>query len=187
MADLKLDILVLPTYNLLTLGVIDNSTYPEIVPSSPLLTVTVPGFDPIEIAFTMNTTNLYDSLDLGLSSEGDDLQILPDGIYTLKYSVVNVEILTYVEKSILRVDKLQEKFDNAFMQLDMMTCDGKLKKQAKVELTGIWFFIQSAIASANNCDVIGANALYKKADTLLDTFLKNDCGCSGNNFLINYF
>lgn len=188
MASLKLDVLVVPVYNLYTIAVIDNSIYEEsVVYTNPTLSITIPGFDPIDLPFAINTTNVFNSQDLGLSLEGEELQKLADGVYELKYAVTNVELVTFVEKSIIRIEKLQEKFDNAFMQLDMMQCDGKLKKQAKVELMSIYFFIQGAVAAANSCDTIGANTLYKKADQLLDYFVNNDCGCSGNNYLINYF
>jgi hypothetical protein len=46
MADLQLDILVIPTYNKNTLGVADASTYPNDPPavSRASIEVTVPGF-----------------------------------------------------------------------------------------------------------------------------------------------
>ena len=40
----------------------------------------------------------------------------------------------------LALDKIQEKFDNVFMTLDMMECDRAIKAQAKVELSSIYFF-----------------------------------------------
>jgi hypothetical protein len=47
MADLKLDIIVVPTYSTLSLGVMDASTYPEEPPPivSPSIKITVPGFE----------------------------------------------------------------------------------------------------------------------------------------------
>lgn len=188
MADLNLDILVSPTYSTLTLGVIDNSTYVTTPPSvtNPTIKITVPGFDPVELDFNFNTINIFDSFDLDLSEEGIS-NTIPDGIYTLEYSVNDGENIVSVTKFIMRVDKLQEKFDEAFMTLDMMECDRAIKKQSKVELTSIYFFIQGSIAAANNCSVHNSNKLYKKAEKMLDSFIKQDCGCSGNNFLINYF
>src|SRR5690349_18187001 len=89
MADLKLDILVIPTYNSLTLGVIDISTYPASPPiSSPVITITIPnGFGSVSLPFVPNNFNVFNSLILGLSAPGDDLTPLPDGVYTLIYSV----------------------------------------------------------------------------------------------------
>ena len=86
----------------------------------------------------------------------------------------------------MRVDKLQQRFDEAFMKLDMMECDRAIKTQSKVELNSIYFFIQGAIAAANNCAIVEANKLYNQADKQLNTFMRNNCGCSGNNYNINF-
>lgn len=187
MADLKLDILVINTYNSLTLGVIDISTYPVSPPiSSPIITITIPnGFGNVSLPFTPNSLNVFNSLILGLSSPGDSLTPLPDGQYTLTYSVDPASI-NFVTKTIMRVDQLQEKFDNAFMKLDMMECDSAIKTQSKVDLSSIYFQIQGSIAAANNCAVDVSNTLYIQANRMLDRFIKNNCGCSGSNFLINF-
>jgi len=184
MAETKLDIAVLPTYNTLTMGVADASIYENDPPnvSSPTLEVHVPGFGEVFIPFNVNGYLLLDSVAFGIS---DVQQALPDGVYRLKYTV-SPAYDNYVEKTFLRTDKLQEKFDNAFMKLDLMECDGAVKKQSKVELTTIYLYIQGAIASANNCSLQEAMTLYKKADNMIDRFVKSGCGCSGNNYALNY-
>ena len=110
---------------------------------------------------------------------------LPDGVYFLRYSVAPA-YENFVDKSIIRVERLQEKFDEAFMKLDMMECDRAIKTQAKVDLNTIYFFIQGAIAAANNCAIDEANKLYTQANRMLDNFIRTNCGCSGNNYLINF-
>ena len=90
--------------------------------------------------------------------------------------------MTWVHLPYMRVDRLQEKFDGAFMRLDMMECDRAIKTQSKVELTTISFFINGALAAANNCATVEANRLYLQADKMLNNFLRNNCGCSGNNY-----
>jgi hypothetical protein len=184
MADLKLDILVVPTYNIKTLAIADVSTYPDDPPvvSSPTIEITIPNFAQIVLPFVVNSITAYTSITLGISTEEVPL---PDGIYYIKYSVAPA-YLNYVEKSIIRIDRLQEKFDEAFMGLDMMECDKAIKTQAKVELNTVYFFIQGAIAAANNCAIDEATKLYIQADKMLDRFISNDCGCSGNNYQINF-
>ena len=86
----------------------------------------------------------------------------------------------------MRVEVLQEKFDNAFMKLDMMECDGPIKKQAKQDLNTIYYFLQGSIAAANNCAINTANTLYCTANDMLTKFNKNNCGCSGTNYLTNF-
>lgn len=187
MADLKLDILVIPTYNVQTLGVADASVYPTNPPvvSGATIEINVPGFGTVVKPFSVDDFNIFTTSNLGISPVGVD-QPLPDGVYRLRYSVAPA-YTNFVEKSIVRVEKLQEKFDNAFMKLDMMECDRAIKTQAKVDLTSIYFFIQGSIAAANNCAVDEAMKLYNQADMMLNNFLKNNCGCSGNNYVINFY
>jgi len=184
MADLKLDILVVPTYNTLTLGIADASTYPS-TPSAPTIEITVPGFGIVTLPFVPNDFNLFNSTILGITGPTDDLLPIPDGVYYLKYSITPAYI-NYVDRTIIRVEQLQEKFDAAFMKLDMMECDLAIKTQSKVELNSIYFFIQGAIAAANNCAVDQANKLYNQANKMLNNFIKSDCHCSGNNYVTNF-
>jgi hypothetical protein len=185
MADLKLDIIVVPTYSTLSLGVMDASTYPDSPPiSSPSIRITVPGFGDTTLPFDINSFNIYNSGNLGITEVGVD-QPLPDGIYRLRYSVAPA-YLNFVERTIMRTEKIQEKFDRAFLQLDLMECDRAIKTQSTVTLNTINFFIQGAIAAGNNCAEYEANRLYNQADNMLNTFLKSNCGCSGNNYQINF-
>ena len=190
MAIPVLDILVIPTYNTKTLGIADNSSYPTPPPAvlSPSIDITVPGFGVVPaLPFNMEDFNVYTSSTLGITAVGDPLLPLPDGIYTFKYQAQYDSVWYEVTKSIMRVDKLQEKFDSAFMKLDMMECDKAIKTQAKVDLNTIYFFVQGAIAAANNCAVIEAEKLYTTADKMLNRFIGANCGCSGNNYVLNFF
>ena len=185
MPTLNLDILVLPTYNKMLLGVADASTYVT-PPVNPTIEITVPSFGTVVLPFTENDYNLFNSESLGITASGAALVPLPDGIYKLKYSIVPAAT-NYVEKTILRVDQLQEKFDEAFMKLDMMECDKAIKTQSKVDLNTIYFFINGAIAAANNCALDTATKLYDQAQKMLNNFVKNNCNCSGNNYVINFY
>lgn len=183
MATLNLNILVVPTYNTSTLGIVDASIYPDNPPevTSPTIEIKVPGFDTATIVFDVDNFNIFTSDNLGVTAEGVH-QALPDGIYHLKYSILPANV-NFVEKTIMRVDRLQERYDEAFMKLDMMTCDQAIKAQSKIDLMSIYIFIQGAIAAANNCALVEANKLYNQADKMLCSFLKNDCGCYSNNYL----
>jgi hypothetical protein len=86
----------------------------------------------------------------------------------------------------MRVEQIQQKFDEAFMKLDMMQCDLAIKQQSRVELDSIYYFIQGSIAAANNCAVETSNKLYMQANKMLDNFIRNNCGCSGTNYLNNF-
>jgi hypothetical protein len=187
MVNLNLNILVVPTYSTLTLGIADASTYPAAPPiSNPIIEIVVPGFDTVALPFVPNTLNIFDSTDLGLTSSGDDLLPLPDGIYYIKYSITPA-FENFVDKSIIRVEQLQEKFDEAFLTLEMMECDLAIKTQQIVNLTSINFFIQGAIAAANNCATDRSNKLYAQASKMLNNFMRNGCQCSGNNYVTNFY
>jgi len=185
MADLKLEILVVPTYNTLTLGIADASTYP-VVPAvtSPTIEITVPGFKVVSLPFNINDFNIFNSTSLGLTAVGEPLLPLPDGVYYLRYSVTPAYV-NYVERTIMRTEVIQEKFDNAFMKLDMMECDLAIRKQQKINLNSIYYFIQGSIAAANTCAVDTSNKLYTQANNMLNNFIKNNCCCTGNNYVNN--
>lgn len=185
MPTLNLEILVLPTYNKMLLGVADASTYPS-PPVNPTIEITVPSFGTVVLPFTINDYNLFNSETLGITAPGAALVPLPDGIYKIKYSIAPAAT-NFIERTFLRVDQLQEKFDEAFMKLDMMECDKAIKTQSKVDLNTIYFFINGAIAAANNCALDTATKLYDQAQKMLNNFVKNNCNCSGNNYVINFY
>lgn len=186
MADLRLDILVVPTYNTLTLAIADASTYPDgFTISSPSLEIEIPGLGSTVVPFVPNDFNVFNSSTLSITEVDEDLQPIPDGLYTITYSVAPA-YTNYVTKNIMRVEQLQEKFDEAFMKLDMMECDTAIKKQQKVDLNTVYFLIQGSIAAANNCAIDVANKLYLQAAKQLSYLTKNGCGCSGTNYITNF-
>ena len=184
---MTLDFLVINTYNTKTLGIADISVYDTDPPSvsAPTMEITVPGYpSPVAIPFNVNSFNVYNSIILGLSPFPVQ-DPLPDGVYKMKYSVAPAAT-NFVEKNIMRTEVIQEKFDNAFMKLDMMECDSAIRTQAKVTLNSIWYLIQGSIAAANNCAIDTANKLYTQANRQLDYFIANQCGCTGNNYINNF-
>jgi hypothetical protein len=186
MAVLNLKIVVLDTHDVESIMVADASTYPDEPPivTSPILLSTAPGFLPVSVPFNVQGSVILTSDILGITPSGE-LQPLPDGLYTFSYSIAP-SASNFVDISIMRVDRLQEKFDKVFMSLDFMVCDNAIKTQAKVNLSSIYLLIQGAKAAANECALIEANKLYDKASSMLDTMLKKNCGCNGNNFIINF-
>jgi len=189
MPTLNLDIVVLPTFNVYNMAVVDNSTYPTEPPviTSPTIQISVPNFGLVTLTdgFVPQETNVYNSTDLEITTAGNECA-LPDGIYTIKYSIFPHNSPYYVQKTIMRIDKLQEKYDNAFMQLDLMECDKAIKAQQMSNLMSVYFFIQGAVAAANNCATAKAGQLYSQADRMLDYLNNCDCGNFTNNFIINF-
>lgn len=179
-----LNIISLPTQSKLLLGLADASVY-DTLPTAATMEITPPSFDTVVLPFNYDNYSVYSSYDLGFTAVGEALQPLPDGIYKLKYSI-SPAYVTYIERYIMRVEKIQEDFDKAFMTLDMMECDNAIKKQSKVELNTIYFFIQGSIAAANNCATTESAKLYTTASKMLSNFLKRNCGCPGTNYITNF-
>lgn len=183
----NLNFLVVPTYNKYLLNVLDQSTgYPSPI-VAPTIEITLPSApSPISLPFVPNSSNTFNSTTLGLTAVGDPIAPLPDGVYNLKYTISPANT-NFAERNVLSVNQLQEKFDEAFMKMDMMECDGPIRMQQKVDLNTIYFLIQGAIAASNNCAIPTAETLYAQAERLLDSFMRNGCYCSGNNYATNFY
>jgi len=173
----KLDLIILPTHSPYSIGIGDFSQYPEgFTPSSPTIEITPAGFPTKSLSFVPNNLNVYNSTNLGLTCEEEKELPIPDGIYLLKYSIAPA-YENFVERAILRTDLIQEKFDIAFMKLDMVECDRTLKVQQKIDLDTVEYFIECAIAAANQCANEKSIELYNQADKLLNRLIKNyNCG-----------
>ena len=176
----KLDLILIDTHSQYALAIGDFSEYPSssYVPVSPTIVISASGFPPVTLDFTPRNINVYTSENLGITCTGEPITELPDGIYNLKYTI-NPAYEHFVEKTFLKVDQLQERFDNAFMKLDIMECDGPIRKQKKEELDTIYYFIQGAIAAANKCAEQLSIKMYRKADSMLTNFINHKCNCNG--------
>ncbi len=167
-----LDLFYLDSHSSAYLAIADVSEYPtpfNIV--SPTIVVTIPSGGYVTLTFTPRQINILDSTDLGITC-GDDSKVdLPDGVYKFKYQIGTSKIYS-VEKSFLRTDKLQEKYDAAFLKLDLANCDFPTSVEQKKYLDNINIYIQEAIAAANQCALDVASKLYNKATRMLDNFLK---------------
>jgi len=171
-----LDLIYIDTHNITTLGIVDISQYPSgFTVISPTLEITPPGFNKIAVPFVAYSLQIYNSHTLGITTGSCDPIALPDGIYTIRFTMYPAHI-NYVNKSFLRVEKLLEKFDKIYVKLDIMQCDLTIKSREKKQLDLIWEYINGAIASANNCAEKEAMELYDRANAALDKFEKT-CSC----------
>lgn len=173
----KLDLNIIPTYNKTTIAIGDASVYSSgITITSPSLEVSVPGYDKISVSFTPNSLNVYNSNTLKVTDEvtQEDLVFLPDGIWKMKYSI-NPAYENYIDISFLKTDLIEEKFDNAWLSLNIDECDKSLLIENKSTLEGIWDYIIAAQSSAKVCNYSLAIGLYKAANEKLDEYLKINC------------
>lgn len=170
-----LDLLIFDTHNSTTLAIGDASTYPSgFNVSTPTVDITVPSYNTISLAFVPSSVQVYNSTSLLITGDNCDNIALPDGLYTVKYSIYPA-YLYYTVKTFLRTDRLMAKFDEVWLKLDMFECDQALKYQDKLSLDTIEDYINGAIAAANKCANKLAIELYTKANTSIDRFINNSC------------
>jgi len=168
-----LDLNILDTHSMQSIAILDASIYPtqwNIV--SPTLEIIVPGYDVFTLEFTPSSLQVYKSSMIGVSCEWCPEQDLPDGIWRFKYSIYPA-YKYYVEKTFVRVDKLQAKLDKAYLTLDFTQCDEQIKREDKLMLDSVQTFLNGAIAAGNQCVEATFKSLYKKANTMLDNYINN--------------
>jgi len=169
----KLDLLSIDTHSVYTLGIADISTYPttfNIV--SPTIQITPASLSTVTLPFSAEGINIFNSIHLGLSCDG--LVGLPDGIYRFTYSV-NPAYKYSIDKTIMRVDNIQERFDQAFMKLDFLQCDTDIREEQRRSLNDIYLIIQASVAAGNRCATKLATDLLNRANKMLTRFNKNYC------------
>ena len=172
-----LNLLILDTHDMKTLGVADYSQYPtgfSIV--NPSLEIIPPSFPVSTKNFSANSLNLYNSNDVGITCVTDDcfLTELPDGYWQVKYSIAPAQTYS-VTKSFMRTQCLQRTLEEAFLSLDLDQCDLGVKDQDMRLLDEINYYLQTSIAAGNQCNPKLALETYKIADRMLTNFLKSKC------------
>lgn len=154
------------------MGIIDLSVYPTNWNTvSPTIEITTPGYGTEFIPFSPSSLQVINSNHLGVSCDSECLKVLPDGIYTFRYSIYP-SYKYYVDKTFLRVEQLYEKFDKMFLTLEL-DCKEATSTQRK-QLEEIELYIQGALAAASNCATKLASELYNKADRLLTSLIKTN-------------
>lgn len=175
MATPTLDLIFLDSHSAKHLVIGDSSNYSNYTVSTPTIEITLPNTGTKSLTFVAGSIQLYDSNTLGITCGAEcDTVDLPDGIWTIKYSIYPA-FRNYVQKTFLRVDQLLAKFDTAYVKLDFMNCDQQIKKQNKDFLFTIQEYISGAIAAANKCANKLAMQMYRKANEQLDNYINNHC------------
>lgn len=161
-----LELNLFETYSLRSIGFADVSNYQNIPATNPSFEVTPPGFNKVNVPFTPLNVNIFRSQDLlpGCNPKAN----LPDGIYTIKYSV-SPNLENKIEQSFLRTTHINSRLQKAFLGLDC-SCNSDNTGLLEVKL-----LIEGAIATANLCDSRGAIKLLNKANDKLTKLEKCNC------------
>ncbi len=169
MAQTVLDIQLIDTNDVLTLGIVDLSIYPH--PgnvTSPSLQITPPAYPTINVSFTPESINIYNSTHLNVNCP--DKVPLDDGEYTFIYSQGGQTIT----KTFFRVTNIKCGYSQAVLKVDTDCC-GKQNTEFQRKLQNIKLLIEGCIASSNQCDSLGAYNKYTAARKLLSNI--NTCNC----------
>jgi hypothetical protein len=165
----KLDFFLPETHSSKLLAVSDYSIYPEgYTVTLPYLEITPPGWDKVLFTFVARGTQVYDSNTLGITNGCEPIP-LPDGIYTIKYSI-NPSYKYFVEKNIFLVNGLYEKWDECWVKAHLSCGINRTTMQV---LDGIECYIEGAVALANKCMTKAAYDLYNQANVLLNCYLNH--------------
>lgn len=174
----KLNFNIIDTHDFKTLGILDTSWYnPDITIETPTIQIQAPGYSYASSPFFMTKAlNVYNSNGLGITKATcqEELVDLPDGLWKVKYSICPNDKL-FIEKFFLKTDKIQCRYTQAFLSLDLnLPGSSESEKLKRSRLSDIEFYINGAVSAANNQNAKLASDLYKKANKLLDQF--GDCG-----------
>ena len=162
----QLSLEVPDTNNCSVFRVVDTSIYDEHVPvTCPRLEITSPGYnEPVVIDVVLSTdftTNapinfsyILNGCTLGIQTAGCGTvsERLPDGIYTIRYSV-SPNDKVYVEYHYLRTCQTNNKYFNELCKLELAACEPQPEVKAQLnELRLIKSFIDAAKAKVEQCD-----------------------------------
>jgi len=168
------------TNNCLVLRLFDTSIYAEnLSVTCETLAITPPGFnEPVFISVDSEFNLTLNSCDLKLQTVncGSVSQCLPDGIYTISYSV-SPNDKVFVEYKYLRVCQILNVYFNELCKLEMAACEPQADVKAKLEeLRLIKSFIDAAKAKVEYCqDLQKGNDLLTYAKKRLDKYSSGHC------------
>jgi hypothetical protein len=162
----QLSLEVPDTNNCSVFRVIDTSIYSENVPvTCSKLEITSPGFnEPVTIEVIKGFNLILNGCTLGIQSGGcgQVSENLPDGIYTIRYSV-SPNDKVYVEYHYLRVCMITNKYFHELCKLELAACEPEADiKEQLAELRLIKSYIDAAKAKVEQC-----NDLHEGMDLLM--------------------
>ena len=152
----QLSLEVPDTNNCSVFRIFDTSIYDAHVPvTCGTLAITSPGYNqPVNIEVLPNFNLVLNGCTLGIQSAGCGVvsERLPDGIYTIRYSV-SPNDQVYVEYHYLRTCMTNNKYFNELCKLELAACEPQADIKEKLsELRLIRSFIDAAKAKIEQCD-----------------------------------
>lgn len=176
----RLNLYLPETFDLTTIRIEDNSIY-DGTPANSILEIQTPSgscFYTYANPFTCKSVT-YNCVDLKLCYEGcaGSTANLPDGIYTIRYSI-DPNLLTMVEFNHFRISTLMKRFVGVCCKFTSKKADYKKSEYKNIlnQLIEIQFVISNAKWKAEEClEKQEALDLYEEAVTLLNDFDHGYC------------
>lgn len=172
------------SFDLRTMIVQDISDYDGFTVINPILEIKAPGAN-CYIPFypTVGWCNKIlncSSLKICCVNCPVKLSDLPDGVYSMKYSI-DPNVYTIVEFDHLRTSSLSKTLTQATCSFFSKKCDYKKSEYKELldQLIEIEFTIKAAKWKVEECSEVQEGLdLYDKAKTLLDEFTATRCNCN---------
>lgn len=165
------------------IAIADLSVYGVVPgPSQRSLKITVPG-QTVGVSvtnFTPGNVNVYKCNDLQLTCSSSACTPLPDGIYSVEYTVSNVTtsvssggttVPAYptLKQKFIKIDTIKCKYQHAFLKVDLECgCHDKNYYNYMNELRQIKIYIDGSVAECNAGNYRLSYEYYTKADKMLD-------------------
>lgn len=160
------------------LRIVDLSVYSDLIPiECGRLDIAIPGFyQPVYIDVEPNFTLNLTGIDLGLQREEDSLIILPDGLYTIRYSISPNDSV-FVEISHLRTTNIMNDYYREMCKLQLSQCEpDAVVKQKMNDLLYIFMLIEAAKAKSQVCNAcVQAVDMLRYAQKLLRQYKTGKC------------
>lgn len=169
-----LDFTVIDTHNPTTIAIADTSFYPSNFSIlNPTLEITPAAFPKTVVTYGPGSITTFNSNTLNMTCVTDVrlLTSLPDGIWKVKMTI-SPPIQFFVERTFIRTTQIEQKFGRALLKTDITQCGEDMKREHMKVLDEIYFYIQSSIAAANQCNNVLAMDLMRLANKMLDDFMK---------------
>lgn len=176
----QLSLEVPETNNCSVFRITDTSIYDEHVPvTCPELQITSPGYNqPVLINPLQGFNLILNGCTLGIQTSGcgSVSEVLPDGIYHIRYSV-SPNDKVFVEYNYLRTCQVLNKYFSELCKLELAACEPTptVKEQLN-ELRLIKSFIDAAKAKVEQCNELHQGMeLFKYAQERLHKYASGGC------------
>jgi len=171
----QLSLEVPETNNCSLFRILDTSIYSEHIPvTCSRLEIISPGYNQPAVIDVLPGFNLIlnaCTLEIQTIDCGDTSQVLPDGVYAIKYSV-SPNDKVFVEYHYLRVCQLLNKYFNELCKLELAACEPQADVRAQLdELRMIKSYIDAAKIKVEVCDEVQEGIdLFTYAQKLLNKY-----------------